>query len=205
MSLTLRVNIDEDQVKFLKEQGFDLFLAKLVKDQAKANAIWKSNSAYVASNTFQWHPVYAIAGSETVKPGALISASTKVKPIGYGQSIEIDKDGNITNPTNPVNPGQPFRLANRSPNTNFAAAVYAVDPADPKAEFSNPFFISKSLGKDFTVDILPLETVVLWFGQAQKTSTVIADYSGPILTVVYGEGDSTHTAKWTKGGWELVV
>ena len=51
----------------MKEQGFNLFLAKLVDGQAKANVIWKSNSKYIATNNFKWQPVYAIAGSETVE------------------------------------------------------------------------------------------------------------------------------------------
>ncbi|KAG7088881.1 hypothetical protein E1B28_012829 [Marasmius oreades] len=204
MSLTLTVKIDDDQIHFMKGQGYDLFIAKLVQGQAKANVIWKSKSAYIDTNTFEWQPVFAIAGAQDVKPGVLVSALTKVKPIAYGQSIEIDEDGVITDAVNPVNPGKPFKLANRDPDTDFAAAVYSVDPADPNAELSNPFFISKVLGKNFTVDILPLETVVLWFGAHQETSTVIADYSGPILTVVYGKGESAHTAKWTKAGWQLV-
>ncbi|KAG7088877.1 hypothetical protein E1B28_012826 [Marasmius oreades] len=204
MSLTLTVKIDDDQIHFMKGRGYDLFIAKLVQGQAKANVIWKSKSAYISTNTFQWQPFFAIAGSENVKPGALVSALTKVKSIGYGQSIEIDKDGVITDASNPVNPGQPFRITNRDSDIDLAAAIYAVDPADPEAELSNPFFISKVLGKDLTVDILPLETVVLWFGAHQETSTVIADYSGAILTVVYGKGESAHTAQWTKDGWKLV-
>ncbi|KAG7088898.1 hypothetical protein E1B28_012843 [Marasmius oreades] len=204
MSLTLVVKIDDDQIRFMKRQGYDLFLAKLVQGQAKANVIWKSKSAYIDSNTFQWQPVFAIAGSEDVKPGAVVSALTKVKSIGYGQLIEINKDGAITDATNPVDPGKPFRITNRDSEADFAAAVYSVDPANPEAELSNPFFISKSLVEDLTLDILPLETVVLWFGAHQETSTVIADYSGDILTVVYGEGESAHTAKWTKAGWQLV-
>ncbi|KAG7094341.1 hypothetical protein E1B28_007941 [Marasmius oreades] len=176
MSLTLKVNIDDDQVAFLKEQGYYLFLAKLVQGQSQANVIWESNSAYVANNEFAWRPVYAIAGSETVEPGIQVVGST----------------------------GQPFTFSNMDADTDFAAAVYTGDPSNPTANLSNPFFISKSLEQNFSVDILPIETVVLWFGEAQKTSTIIAEYSGPALTAVYGEGDSNHTAQWTKKGWELI-
>ncbi|KAG7086457.1 hypothetical protein E1B28_002409 [Marasmius oreades] len=205
MSLTLNVNIDPAQVDYLQKQGYDLFLAKLVDGQAKANVIWKSNSKYIATNNFKWQPVYAIAGSETVEPGTLVSASTTVKPIGYGQSIEISETGTISNPSGTVAPGKAFTLTNNDPNLRFSAAVYSVDPTKPGAALSNPFFVSKSIEHGFHVSILPVETVVLWFGQHQETSTIIADYSGPALTVVYGKGDSTHTAQWTKdGNWELV-
>ncbi|KAG7086453.1 hypothetical protein E1B28_002405 [Marasmius oreades] len=204
MSLTLTVIIDEDQVQVMKEQGFNLFLAKLVQDQDKANVIWKSKSAFYYSNKFQWEPVFSISGSESVEPGALVSASTKVKPIGYGQSIEIDKDGNITDPSGPVTPGKAFRLTNKDTKNN-TATVYAADQTKPRADLA-PFFVSKGLEEDFnSVDILPIETVVLWFGQAQEAGTIIAGYSGPSCKVFYGNGDSKRTVEWTKDGtWEQV-
>lgn len=66
-TFTLNINIDPTQVLYLKEQGFSLFLAKLVQDQAEANVIWRSTPSFLEANLYQWLAAYAIAGTESVE------------------------------------------------------------------------------------------------------------------------------------------
>lgn len=66
-----------------------------------------------------------------------------------------------------------------------------------------PFFVGTLLQENWTAKILPIETVVVWFGAHVASSTIIADYSGLELTVSY-DGVAEHTATWNaKGQWEL--
>ncbi|KAG7086455.1 hypothetical protein E1B28_002407 [Marasmius oreades] len=205
--LTLKVIIDsEEQIEFLKRQGYNLFLARLVSGRDKANVIWKSHPDFTYANRFRWKPVYAISGSVSVGVRTLVEGSTKVKPIEPGQSIEINEWGNMTNPDGSAVPGKAFKLTNKDPNTNFSAVVYTVDPATPDGTPLTPFYISGLLPRTFPVEITPIDNiVVVWFGQAQETGTIIADYSGPHFTVVYDKEQTKHTVQWTKEeGWQLV-
>ena len=62
---TLNVHVDENQLKFLKDGGYTLCLAKQANGQY--TVVWKGDVEYLQENEFQWQEVYQVFGSNDFK------------------------------------------------------------------------------------------------------------------------------------------
>ncbi|KAI0373558.1 hypothetical protein BV20DRAFT_937644 [Pilatotrama ljubarskyi] len=180
MSLTLRVAINTADASRLRTAGYKLCLAKRVNDTF--NVIWKSG-VFLNVNNFYWDPEYRVFGTKTSNgEGAIVQADREPVEIRPGQIAVLDPDGYMHAAVGAAHadPGV-FYVENQSKGIrvgvqqrlNGSYATVYVAPEEP---------VNGQLA------FMAVNEVLVFFGQADSTGSIISDSISNCILVDYPNG-----------------
>jgi hypothetical protein len=206
----ITIQIAPDDLETLKGSKYKLCFAKKVKG-AKYNVVWQSYGNYLANNQFSWTPEYQIFGSNQFQNKNQVQVSTNLLAIEMGEKIILDSDGNLKPPSKGDVPNA-LTLLNKYGNIH-PGVEQSSTGIDGKT-LSTPIYVTAKPIVPGTINLTPLDRVLVWFEQGIKTSTIFTILP-PISTAdkVRSDGASSYgieidltgsdSATWLykNGGW----
>ena len=194
---TLKVHVDHSQYPTLKASHYRLCVAKMVNQMY--TVVW-SGDDFLQNNTFQWTEEYEVFGQENFTVGALVQASTDPQHIKYGQTCELNADGDLKPAT-----GAPDKSGSFTVKNEFGA-IHAGVNGRLGGKFS-PIFVSPNVVSGDVV-LQPVIQVKVWFDLHLQTGSMILDSTADNIEVVYEGGVEQNISyqgpKPGLGSWNLM-
>ncbi|KAI0373501.1 hypothetical protein BV20DRAFT_962666 [Pilatotrama ljubarskyi] len=200
-TFTLTVNVDSADYAALKAAKYKLCIAKKVDNTY--NTVWRGDT-FFAYNQFQWTSKYQVFGTQTYADGALVVASTDAPDIQFGQTALLDEDGTMHNASGTPNPRTgTFGVQNDYGGIRIGVNGWLGD------RFS-PIFVTPQTVVNGPVTLKPVESVMVWFDQQHRTSTIITESVSDTIEVDFTGGIVNRSVTYAssaehpgRGGWSL--
>ncbi|KAH9851345.1 hypothetical protein C2E23DRAFT_733124 [Lenzites betulinus] len=199
-TFSLTVNVDPTDLSALKTAGYKLCIAKKVNNTY--NTVWRGSS-FLVHNQFQWTSRYEVFGTDTFADGALVTASTETPEIKFGQTATIDKNGSMGNAKGTPDESGTFSVDNLYAAINIGVMGYL------GGTFS-PIFVSPKPLVTGSVNLTPIETVLVWLDITHVTSTIITKSISNTIEVDFTGGIATRSVTYAStpgspgtGAWSL--
>ncbi|KAL8795022.1 MAG: hypothetical protein Q9195_002470 [Heterodermia aff. obscurata] len=187
MPTTYTIQLDEGNtdLTILDGAGYNFGLAKAVESggTTTTNTIFLSSTDTVDKkvtnfNTLTWTENYALNYTFTVPGGgAVVTGEGEWQKVNLGDYYTINKDGAWVAGTGA--PSTALNVVNNYQEVNIIVAI--VTGTDSGNPTYNPIYVDpSSLLFNATGAYTPLETIELWWGQNQVTSTIIAGQETPV-------------------------
>ncbi|KAG8817174.1 hypothetical protein FRC17_011337 [Serendipita sp. 399] len=204
-NINLIVEVDRDQVEFLKQNGYKLSIAKTVANDTGSNisVIW-SGGDFFYSNEFQWSDDYQVFAAVSYTVGALVVARTEFQDIEFGQTCTMDKAGNMNPAVGEPDQSGTFTVKNEWTNPA-SVGVSCTLTVSGQVVANLPFYVSPDeVVVDGTINLTPIDKVAVWFQELNATGTMIDKITGPMWTVDFtGQNPKDVTISYNKAGeWQ---
>ncbi|UOD28082.1 hypothetical protein INH39_21755 [Massilia violaceinigra] len=200
---TITVYIDPTQLVAQSNNGYSLYLAKMVN--GNCNVIWKAlvadstnPDAYGPKNVFNIAlPSYQVNYTDDpiVEGSVTLTTSGISTPIELGQIVTLDKYGIFGEPGNN---GTALAVSITNQKSNNPHAILLDNEG-------NPIFLNTS-GMDITGQpstMQPVDTYQVWFANLQDTGTIIASNQSVVGTVTFSDSDTDKSITFTANqAWE---
>ncbi|KAI0766823.1 hypothetical protein BD413DRAFT_480427 [Trametes elegans] len=183
MSYNLTVNINNDDFKALKDQGYKLCIAKRVN--GTFDTVWQGET-FFPHNTFHWTSRYEVFGTQTFEDGALVTSTTDAQEIKFGQTAILNSYGNMGEAGGTPNSSGTFSVNNEYGAMNIGVNGYM------NGAFA-PIFVSPKRTLTGPIHLTPVESVLVWFDLTHTTSTIIIGAISNSIEVDF-TGGHTHRA-----------
>jgi len=190
MPTTYTIQLDEGNtdLKILDSAGYNFGLAKAVESggTTTTNTIFLSSTDTVDKkvtnqNTLTWTENYALNYTFTVPGGgAAVTGQGNWQAVNLGDYYTINEFGAWVAGTGPSS--NVLNVVNNYQEVNIIVAIQTGTDSQGNPIY-NPIYVDPSaLLFNATGSYLPLETIQLWWGQNQVTSTIIENQETPIET-----------------------
>jgi hypothetical protein len=173
VSKEVNIEIADSDFEGLNKNGYWLCFAKIVGNE-DYNVVWSSytDQHYFTLDQFAWEPKYRIFGTNTFQSGVTVTACTKQVDIELGQEIVIDERGRLGDPE-PGESSTSITLVNEF--GYFRPGLSQLSVGVDGIEKINPIYVAKNQIAKGTVNLTPVEKVLIWFEQNIETSTMFSD------------------------------
>lgn len=190
---TVYIDIGDEDLRFLKENGYGLCIAKEL--EGEISTIWSGTSEFLAHNDFSWYPEYQMYASNTRRIDEPGDARTEVRDIFPGQQCTLDEYGILSEAVT-GGPKETLNFCNhyRSVYLNLTQKCREVDG---NTGFK-PIYTSCNMIILGEVGVTPTEKIIIWFkrgefavGHALYNSVTLDFSTRDTATVVYRDGGWT--------------
>jgi len=168
---TVTILIAKDDLTTLKGGNYKLCFAKKVGDNAY-NVVWQSYTDYLYQNKFLWTPQYQLFGTNQFQAGVTVHVSTNVVDIGLGEKSTLDKDGNLGKAST-GGPDTAITMDNKYGSIH--PGLNQLSTGLKGEQVSTPIYVAPKVSVQGTVELTPVEKVLVWFQQNIETSTMFSD------------------------------
>jgi hypothetical protein len=193
---TVDIQIADDDLTTLKQNGYSLCFAKKVNDSY--TVVWQSSTQYLSDNTFSWHPSYQLFGTNTFQGSVVVKATTKIQSCDLGQICVLDSNG-LLQPASDGGKATVLTFDNEfgliHPGVNCLATNIEGN------QVSTPIYVAQNAIVSGNDELTPVDIVQVWFQQNILTSTML---SNAVSNAVEIDMTSTNLAtrlyqggKWT--------
>ena len=193
------IEIDHDDFKTLKTNGYSLCFAKKVgsgTDAGSYNVVWQSLDKYLMSTTFSWTPVYALFGTNTFSDNVLVRAQTLPVTIQLGQESVLDSTG-FLNPPSTGGPSTSVTMLNQygpiHPGLSGLSTVNDITQ-------TTPLYVAPQVAVLGTATLTPIDMVLVWFQQNIETSTMFSEVRSNAIEIDLTNSNS-ETRLYKGGVW----
>ena len=166
---TVLIEIAQGDLETLKNSQYKLCFAKKVGDTF--NVVWQSYVDYLVSNEFKWTPMYQLFGTNTFQSDITVTATTNIVDIGLGEQSTLNSAGNLS-PASSGGPDYAITLINEYGSIH--PGVNQLSTGLDGTQESTPIYVAENsivLGTD---ELVPKESVLVWFEQNVETSTMFS-------------------------------
>ena len=192
----LNVEIDQEDIETLQEEGLNLNISIKVNDVF--NVVWFSTPDYLLTNTYQWSPIFEVYGSNTFELGATVEIDTNSLNIELGQEVILNSDGVLETSMQSA-PADSISFVNEF-GLVYPGMSQQIVPPDGM-ESILPSFVSPDILELETELLTPTNEVMLWFGE-METSTIFSDI--PLNSFMVDLNDLEEvTVLYSNGEWSI--
>lgn len=167
---SVTVNLTQKVVEDMKKAGYGLCIAKKVGDTF--NVIWNSLDDFATYTNFSWVPLYQVYATNTFQDKVKVKVRTEAQKIGLNETCELDKYYNMK----PAHSGG--SLTALTVDDNYEKASYLGVSQMIRDENGNltslPIYVSENPVYSGTIELTPVEQVMVWFQQNAETSTMFS-------------------------------
>lgn len=161
----LRIKIESDDFRALKDSGYLLCLAKKV-DGYPFNIIWHAYAVFFEMNQFRWTPDYKLFASNAFIPGEVVQESIAAVPVGLGQQSTLDSLGILLPPVS-GGPSAAVTMKNDFGSIHPGLKQSATG-IDQKVTREPNFLTERAVLRGLT-EMVPAELLLIWFEQNVTT------------------------------------
>lgn len=160
----LNVEIDEEDLEFLREAGLELNIAIKVNDTF--NVVWYSDSDYLGTNPYAWSQEFELFGSNDFQPGSKVEMITNSVSVELGEEATLDSAG-VLGAVIDGGPADSISFTNNFGPINPGLAMQITDPDGTEAIL--PAFVTPDPLLIMGSDVLtPVNEVMLWFAEIES-------------------------------------
>ncbi|WP_095083487.1 hypothetical protein [Pseudomonas sp. Irchel s3h17] len=169
-SKMVRIQIAPEDLTLLKQSGYKLCFAKKVGNE-DYNVVWQSYVKYLSNNSFSWTPQYQLFGSNVFQANVTVEVSTNIVDIGLGQQSVLSEEG-LLGPAVTAGPATAITLQNDYGPIH--PGVNQLSTGVDGRQVSTPIYVATSQVVTGKTELIPVETILVWFEQNVQTSTMFS-------------------------------
>ena len=165
---TVIIQIAEEDLVTLKDNNYKLCFAKKVNDTY--NVVWQSLGDYLVTNSFSWVPMYELFASNTFESEVTVEVTTNIVDIGLGEESTLNSAGLLSDPVT-GGPSDSVTMINE-----YGPIHPGMNQLSTSAEgtISTPIYVAEYQAVLGSVELTPIEYVMVWFEQNIETSTMFS-------------------------------
>lgn len=168
---TVRIQIADDDLEDLKAHGYSLCFAKKVGN-FDYNVVWQADTKFLANNSFSWIPKYQVFGSNLFEADITVEVATNKVDIGLGQKCLLNANGKIEEPQQ-GSVKTAITLVNEYGLIHPGINQLSTGPKGQ--QISTPIYVARKGMVSGSVNLTPVEKVLVWFEQNIATSTMFSE------------------------------
>ncbi|WP_434443415.1 hypothetical protein [Lentzea sp. E54] len=192
---TVDIQIAPEDLKTLKESGYQLCFAKKVNDTY--NVVWQSASEYLVDNSFSWQPLYELFGSNKFEGDVSVHVATNRVSIGLGDEATLDKDG-LLGEASSGGPATGITMINQYGPIHPGLCAFSTDVNGRGT--TTPIYVAESPIVSGSDVLTPVEVVQVWFEQNIATSTMFSSARSNAVEIDLSQ-QNTAARLYSNGGW----
>jgi len=192
----LIVEIDDEDLVFLKEAGLELNIA--IKVNNTFNVVWYSDSDYLEINKYQWSPTFELYGSNDFQAGSTVEMQTNTVSTELGQEATLDSAGDL-GPAMDGGPTDSISFINNFGPIHPGLAQQLIEPSGTVAIL--PTYVTPDPIIAGTEVLTPVNEVILWF-EENTTGTQFSELPS-VSFMVELTGLDEITVLYTDGEWSI--
>lgn len=167
---SVKIQIAPADLETLKKAKYKLCFAKKVGDN-DYNVVWQAYGKYVFTSNFSWVPQYQLFGANSFSSSVQVDVTTNMVDIGLGETSILNEVGTLEAP----------RTAGKSTVITMVNNYDSIHPGinqistdvDGKL-VSTPIYVATNEVVKGSVELEPVEKVLVWFEQEIQTSTMFS-------------------------------
>ena len=193
----LNVEIDDEDLEFLREAGLELNIAIKVNDTF--NVVWYSDSDYLETNPYAWSQEFELFGSNDFQPGSKVEMITNSVSVELGEEVTLNSTG-VLGPVMDGGPADSISFTNNFGPINPGLARQFTDPDGTQSIL--PTFVTTDPLLIMETDVLtPVNEVMLWF-EENETGTMFAEIPTNSLMVDFTDKEEV-TVNYSNEEWSI--
>ena len=193
---SVTIEIDGDALNTLKNANYKLCFATKVSE-ADYNVVWQSYDDYLTNNTFSWTPQYQLFGSNSFQTSVSVHVATNLKPVDLGEQCTLDESGGLGGASSG---SDPTAITMINDYGDIHPGLQKVSTGIDGSLVSTPIYVAPDAAVQGTIELTPVDKVLVWFEQNIETSTIFSDARSKSVEIDLTEVNSA-TRKYTGQGW----
>ncbi|WP_256219546.1 hypothetical protein [Pseudomonas sp. PAMC 26793] len=193
---SVKIQIAPGDLETLKNAEYKLCFAKKVGDNAY-NVVWQAYGKYAFTTSFSWVPQYQLFGTNSFDASVQVDVSTNLVDIGLGETSVLNKVGTLEEPRTG---GKSTAITMINNYDTIHPGVNQVSTGVDGKLVSTPIYVATEEVVKGTVELEPVEKVLVWFEQKIQTSTMFSSSRSQSVEIDLTKNDNA-VRLYSDGKW----